>query len=243
MILATPVAEVQRLFGFPELPNLKPRWNVAPTQPVPAVRREEDGRHLVTLRWGLVPFWADDPSIGARLINARAETLAEKPSFRDAFRKRRCLVPADGFYEWKTEGKRKQGYAIRRRDRAPFAFAGLWERWNGPRSNSPPLNGPEGGGPAPAEPLETLTIVTTTANTVLKPLHDRMPVILDETNWDLWLDPAAPLPLLEGLLKPAPDALLEAYPVGPRVNNVRNDDEDCASPLDDAPTNDAPTLF
>ncbi|MGY0712171.1 SOS response-associated peptidase [Azospirillum argentinense] len=232
MILATPAAEVQRLFGFPELPNLQPRWNVAPTQPVPAVRREEDGRHLVTLRWGLVPFWADDPSIGARLINARGETLAEKPSFREAFRKRRCLVPVDGFYEWKAEGKRKQGYAIRRRDRAPFAFAGLWERWNGPK-----------GGPALAEPVETLTIVTTTANAVLKPLHDRMPVILDETDWDLWLDPAAPLPVLEGLLKPAPDALLEAHPVGPRVNNVRNDDEACAAPLDDAPTDDAPTLF
>ncbi|CAO3446113.1 hypothetical protein [Azospirillum argentinense] len=237
MILATPAAEVQRLFGFPELPNLQPRWNVAPTQPVPAVRREEDGRHLVTLRWGLVPFWADDPSIGARLINARGETLAEKPSFREAFRKRRCLVPVDGFYEWKAVGKRKQGYAIRRRDRAPFAFAGLWERWNGPK-----------GGPAPAEPLETLTIVTTTANAVLKPLHERMPVILDEADWDLWLDPAAPLPVLEGLLKPAPDALLEARPVGPRVNNVRNDDEACAAPLDDAPPDDAwpddaPTLF
>ena len=232
MILATPVAEVQRLFGFPELPNLKPRWNVAPTQPVPTVRREEDGRHLVTLRWGLVPFWADDPSIGARLINARAETLAGKPSFREAFRKRRCLVPVDGFYEWKAEGKRKQGYAIRRRDRTPFAFAGLWERWNGPK-----------GGPALAEPLETLTIVTTTANAVLKPLHDRMPVILDQTDWDLWLDPAAPPSVLEGLLKPAPDALLEAYAVGPRVNNVRNDDAECAVPFDDAPTDDAPTLF
>ncbi len=225
MLLTTPVSELQKVFGVPERPNLKARWNVAPTQDVPAVRRDEDGRHMVLLRWGLVPFWADDPSIGARMINARAESVAEKPAFRDAFRKRRCLVPADGFYEWKAEGKRKQGYAIRRRDRAPFAFAGLWERWAGPK-----------GGPALERPLESLTIVTTTANGALSFLHERMPVILDERDWDLWLDPAAPRPVLEGLLKPAPDDLLDTYPVGPRVNSVRNDDETCAAPLDATPT-------
>ncbi len=225
MLLTTPVAELRAIFCVAERPNLRPRWNVAPTQEVPAVRREGDGRHLVLLRWGLVPFWAGDPSVGARMINARAETVAGKPAFRDAFRRRRCLVPADGFYEWRAEGRRRQGYAIRRRDRAPFAFAGLWERWNGPK-----------GGPAPAAPLETVTVITTTANATLAPLHERMPVILDAGDWERWLDPAAPAAELERLLVPAPDGLLEAYPVGPRVNSVANDDESCAAPRDDTPS-------
>jgi putative SOS response-associated peptidase YedK len=240
MLLITPVSELQKLFGVPERPNLKPRWNIAPTQDVAAVRMAEGRRQLALLRWGLVPPWADDPSIGARMINARAETVAGKPAFRDAFRKRRCLVPLDGFYEWRAEGRRKQGFAIRRRDRAPFALAGLWERWPGPKRGEPPTHSTD-------RSLETATVITTTANATLKPLHERMPVVLAPQDWELWLDPATPPPVLEGLLKPAPDELLEFYPVGPRVNSVRNDDEACAAPLldarpDEAP-DDQPTLF
>ncbi|HEY0835337.1 MAG TPA: SOS response-associated peptidase [Azospirillum sp.] len=225
MTLATPVAELKRLFAFSETPNLRPRWNIAPTQDVAAVRLGEDGaRHLVLLRWGLVPSWADDPVIGSRMINARGETLAGKPAFRSAFRHRRCLVPADGFYEWKTAGKRKQPYLIRRADGRPLAFAGLWERWPGPK-----------GAPLP-QPLETVTIVTTAAGGVVADLHERMPVMLDPADWPLWLDPDAPPPMVEGLLRPAPDAALEAFPVATHVNNVRNDDETCVVPFDAPPT-------
>lgn len=232
MLLTTPVSEIQKIFGVPEAPNLAPRWNIAPTQDIAAVRvGSEDGgrggRHLVLLRWGLVPHWAEDPCIGNRMINARAESVADKPAFRTAFRQRRCLIPIDGFYEWQAleGGKRKQPYAIRRRDRAPMALAGLWERWPGPKGQS-----------LPPQPLQTATIVTTTANAVLKPLHDRMPVVLAPSDWDLWLDERAPLPMVQDLLRPAPDDALEAYPVSTRVNNVRNDDESCIVPIDAQPT-------
>jgi len=226
MLLTTPVSELQKVFGFPEAPNLAPRWNIAPTQDIAAVRLEDGGRHLALLRWGLVPHWAADPSVGSRMINARAETLAEKPAFRTAFRQRRCLIPIDGFYEWKAldGGKRKQPYAIRRGDRAPMALAGLWESWAGPK-----------GQPLP-QPLQTASIVTTTANAVLAGLHDRMPVIVAETDWERWLDPGAPLPAVQDLLRPAPDGDLEAFPVSPRVNSVRNDDESCIVAFDAPPT-------
>ncbi len=226
MLLTTPVSELQKLFRFPEAPNLAPRWNIAPTQDIAAVRRGEDGNRLALLRWGLVPHWADDPSIGSRMINARAETLADKPAFRTAFRQRRCLIPVDGFYEWKAleGGRRKQPYAIRRRDRAPLALAGLWESWPGPK-----------GQPLP-QPMQTATIVTTTANAVLRPLHERMPVVVAPEDWDLWLDLTAPAAMVQGLLRPAPDADLEAYPVSTRVNSVRNDDESCIVPIDAPPT-------
>ncbi|HYH18349.1 MAG TPA: SOS response-associated peptidase [Azospirillum sp.] len=225
MTLATPVAELRRVFEFSETPNLRPRWNIAPTQDVAAVRAGEDGaRHLALLRWGLVPHWADDPAIGNRMINARGETLADKPAFRSAFRHRRCLVPADGFYEWKAAGRRKQPYLIRRRDGRPLAFAGLWERWPGPK-----------GDPLP-QPLETVTIVTTAAGGVVADLHERMPVMLNPADWPLWLDPQAPLPAVETLLRPAPDPALEAVPVSTRVNDVRNDDDTCIVPFDAPPT-------
>ena len=178
-LLHAPVEVLQRAFGFAERPNLQPRYNIAPTQTVAIVRRKDDGggRELALVRWGLIPSWAKDASIGGRLINARAETVAEKPAFRGAFRRRRALVPADGFYEWrKREGDRpKQPLLIRRRDGQPFALAGLWEHWRGPEGE-----------------VQTCTIVTTAANVVLAPIHDRMPVILDPASYDRWLDPAQP---------------------------------------------------
>lgn len=236
MLLTTPVSELQRIFGVPDRPNLKPSWNVAPTHDIPIVRFEEDGRRLRLARWGLVPFWAEDPSIGARMINARSESVADKPAFREALRKRRCLVPLDGFYEWTAAGARKQGHVIRRRDRAPFALAGLWEIWRGPK------------GGAPLEvPLESVTVVTTTANPTLSALHERMPVVLDPAEWDAWLDPATPVDEARGLLRPAPDALLDVAPVGPRVNSVRNDDPSCLDPPPPdprrKPADDQPSLF
>lgn len=221
--MATPVAELGRLFGFPERPNLAARWNVAPTQEVSVMRAaaegEEPGLHLTTMRWGLVPFWAKDAAIGSRMINARADTLAEKPAFREAFRRRRALVPADGFYEWREEGGRKMPLYIRSTDGRPLVFAGLWERWSGPKD-------------APLEaPLVTVTIVTTDANTPLRSLHDRMPVILDDEGMRRWADPATPAAEAAALLRPAADDLLELVPVSTRVNSVRNDDAACIAPL------------
>jgi putative SOS response-associated peptidase YedK len=219
MMLTSPVSAIQRIFGVPERPNLKPRWNIAPTQEIPVIRKDKDRRRLALPRWGLVPSWADDPAVGARMINARAESAAEKPAFRDALRHRRCLVPLDGFYEWAVVDGRKQGRIIRRRDHALFALAGLWESWRGPKR-----------GPAVDPPLETATVLTTSANAALSVLHDRMPVILDERDWAAWLDPETPLSDLAKLLRPAPDDLLDLSPVGPRVNSVRNDDPGCLDP-------------
>lgn len=224
--LATPGSELQRRFGLPEPPELRPRYNIAPTQSIAIVRRHDSGRELALVRWGLVPSWADDPGIGSRMINARAETVAEKPAFRAAFRKRRCLVPADGFYEWQARDGRKQPFLIRRRDHAPFAFAGLWEHWEGPKGRPDQR----------AEPsLQTATLITTRANAVLEPLHERMPVILDPADYDLWLDPAAPWQMAETLLRPCRDDALESEPVSTRVNSVRHDDPACVAPVTDEP--------
>ena len=214
--LTTPSAVLAEAFGLPEPPDLPPRYNIAPTQLVAAVRAPEGRRELVSLRWGLIPSWAKDPTIGNSLINARGETVASKPSFRAAFKQRRCLVPADGFYEWKRSGKTKQPHYIRRPDGAPFAIAGLWERWRG-----------DGG-----EPVESLTLITTAPNSVLEPIHNRMPVILDPGDHDLWLDPdqrdAGPL---QALIRPALDRDLEAYPVSTRVNNPRLDSPELIRPV------------
>jgi putative SOS response-associated peptidase YedK len=213
-LLTTPVDALAQLFRFGERPNLGPRYNVAPTQDVPIVRRSRDGerRELILVRFGLVPYWADDPKIGSRLINGRAETLERTRAFREAYRRRRCLVPADGFFEWRKEGRQRQPFLIRRRDRAPFAFAGLWERW---RQS-------DGG------VLRSCTIVTCPANALVAPVHDRMPVILATDDHEAWLDPEA-----DGrvLLRPCPADWLEAIPVSPRVNNPANDDPECLAPL------------
>jgi putative SOS response-associated peptidase YedK len=204
---------IAQVFELPEPPELPRRYNIAPTQNVAAVRAAEgSGRELVQLHWGLIPSWAKERAMGARMINARAETLAEKPAFRSAFRARRCLILADGFYEWQKLGTRKQPYFIGFTDRRPFAFAGLWERWTG-----------EGSGA-----VESCTIVTTEANELLAPIHDRMPVILDPDAFASWVDPAEKdTERLAGLLKPYPSGPLQAYPVSMLVNNPANDSPAC----------------
>jgi putative SOS response-associated peptidase YedK len=206
-------------FELAEVSLFEPRFNIAPTQSVPAIRLHDGGRQLAQFRWGLVPFWADDPKIGYRLINARSESAASKAAFRDAFKKRRCLVLADGFYEWKKSGKTKQPFHIRRADGKPFAFAGLWERWQ----------------PPDGEPLETCTILTTTANATLSALHDRMPVILERPDRAAWLDPAAAKDDLQALLRPLPDDALTAVPVSTYVNSPRNQGPQCLEAVE-APT-------
>ncbi len=216
--LTSPLEGVRQLFDFIERPNLAPRYNIAPTQDVAAVRLGDDGkRHLVLLRWGLIPSWAKDAAIGARLINARAESVAEKPSFRRAFAKRRCLLPADGFYEWKTEKGAKQPYRITLADARPFAFAGLWEAWQDRDAG---------------EAVETCSIITTDATPALAAIHGRMPVILDPDAFAPWLDPDASPGDLQTLLKPYDGGPLVAYRVSPRVNKVANQDAALIEPIE-----------
>ncbi|WP_447971616.1 SOS response-associated peptidase [Nitrospira sp. M1] len=197
-------------------PPLTPRYNIAPGQMVACVRHdpENDQRECVMLKWGLIPFWAEDPSLGQKLINARGETVAEKPSFRKSFQSRRCLVLADGFYEWKQEGTAKQPYYIRFKDHRPFVFAGLWERWAKIES-----------------PIQSCTIITTTPNVLMQPLYRRMPVILNTHDCHVWLDSTIQNPaLLHPLLQPMDSEEMEAYPVSPLVNNPRNDVPACIAP-------------
>lgn len=212
-LLSDPEGVIRELFGVDAPAGLKPRYNIAPSQGVPVVRRGGAGEppEIVMLRWGLVPHWAKDPAVGHRLINARAETAAEKPSFRGALRRRRCLVPADGFYEWQRLDGRKQPWLIRRRDGRGFAMAGLWEAWRGPDG-----------------PLETFAILTTRPNAVVAPIHDRMPVIVAPGSFALWLDPTIRDPgLLAPILRGEQTPELRAYPVGTLVNNPANDDPRC----------------
>lgn len=217
--LTTPPEVLAALFRLAQVPAWAPRYNIAPTQQVPVVRAAGagadagSGRRFDVLHWGLIPAWAEEPRVGGQMINARAESAATKPVFREAFRRRRCLVPADGFYEWKKLASGKQPYCIRRRDHEPFAFAGLWERWRG--SDAYP-------------PIESFTILTTEPNTLLRQLHDRMPVILVPDDFDLWLDPSVQDPeRLGALLSPSPEERLVAYPVSTRVNRPANDEPSC----------------
>ncbi len=217
--LRAPASVVAEQFGLFDTAPLSPRYNIAPSQTVAAVRRAtesvEPARQLVLLQWGLVPSWAKDAKVGNRLINARAETVAEKPAFRAALRRRRCLVVADGFYEWQRTGGKKQPYFIRLADDRPFAFAGLWERWEGPDHAA----------------LETCTLITTEANELMAPIHDRMPVILSPDDYDRWLDPAIQKPEhLQPLLRPYPSDAMVAYPVTTHVNNPKNEDPLCIVP-------------
>jgi len=195
------------------------RYNIAPTQRVPVLVIQDDTRWIRGFRWGLVPSWAKDPAIGNRMINARSETVAEKPSFRTAWKhRRRCLVLTDGFYEWQkpADGKGpKIPHAIEMADGRPFGFAGLWERWG-----------------SEDDPLFTCTILTTDANELVKPIHDRMPVILgDAEEWDAWVDPDVPSDELDGLLRPYPSEELHAYPVSTYVNKPGNEGPECVDPV------------
>ncbi len=215
--MATPGQVIAEVFALDDVPELAPRFNIAPTQAVAAVRgRGGGGRELVALTWGLIPSWSKDRGMGSRLINARAETVVEKPAFRAALRSRRCLVLADGFYEWQKLGTRKQPHHIRMRDGRPFAFAGLWERW------APPAG----------DEVESCTIITTTPNGVVAPIHDRMPVILAPADLDLWIDPAVRDPAaVVGMLRAYPAEGMIAYPVSLQVNSPRADDPSCVLPL------------
>ncbi len=233
--------QVAEQFALFEVPPLAPRFNIAPTQPAPVVRLARAEAELVArlgagepppldrqatrkpgplrefalLHWGLIPHWVKDPKIGTRMINARAESVFQKPAFRDAMRRRRCLVVADGFYEWRKTHSGKQPYFIHRQDDRPFAFAGLWESWQDPEGQR----------------LESCTIITTQASRVLQPLHDRMPVILPAEQYARWLDTAVTAEEVQALLVPCESEPLEVHPVGPLVNNPRNDSPQCVERL------------
>jgi putative SOS response-associated peptidase YedK len=214
---ATP-AIIAEQFGVAVPSLFQPRYNIAPSQPIAVIRIEPDSttRALVMLRWGLIPSWAKDPTIGNQCINAKAETVAEKPSFRSAFKKRRCLVVATGFYEWQVQGRTKQPMWIGLQSQRPFAFAGLWEQWK----------------PADGELLETCTIITTEPNGLMAQIHNRMPVILGPALYDQWLDPTfQPIESLKALLRPYPGEELMAYPVSTLVNNPRQDVPHCLEPV------------
>lgn len=219
--ITTAPEAMRRLFDVDTALNLEPRWNMAPTQAAPVIKLMQEGPakgHPVVamMRWGLVPGWAKDIDIGVKMINARAETVNEKPAFRGAYRYRRCVIPADGFYEWRTEDGVKQPYRVVRRDRAPFAFAGLWELWEGTGEGSA---------------LETFTIVTTEANAAIAHIHHRMPVMLfAQDAFATWMraDPKD----AGQLMLPCDPGLVEAYPVDRRVGNVRNDDAGLIDPVE-----------
>ena len=211
----SPTEAAAALFGVEGSIDVQPRYNIAPTQYVAAIRKGEDEqRELVMLRWGLVPFWAKDPSIGNRMINARAETVAEKPSYRNAYKHRRCLVLADGFYEWRRQGDTKTPYFISLASGEPFALAGLWENWTDKESG---------------ESLQTSTLITTDANDFMAPLHHRMPVVLEAGSATDWL--AGSQELLDDVAAITP--ALQAWPVDRRVNNARNEGDDLIRPAGD----------
>jgi len=190
------------------------RYNIAPSQTVPVVVAAEDGLEIRPLRWGLIPHWSKDEKMGQRLINARAETVDEKPSFRDAFRHKRCLVPADGFFEWQAQDKEKVPQYITRKDRALMAFAGLWSEWK-----------------SADQTLNTFTIITTQANRELLSVHHRMPVIIAPESYTIWTSANSGRDLLKNLLQPFPEGLLEHFPISKKINSPKNDSEDCLAPL------------
>jgi putative SOS response-associated peptidase YedK len=196
-----------------------PRYNIAPTQLVPAIRQnpKQPIRELSLLRWGLIPSWMKDSSAAATMINARSETAGTKPAFREALKSRRCLIPADGFYEWQRVGKTKQPYCFEVGNAQMFAFAGIWDRWKDPSGNW----------------VKTCSILTTTPNAVTSAVHDRMPVILDPDSYDLWLDPGVQdASWASELLKPYDAQLMRCYPISTRINHVANDDEECSAPVE-----------
>jgi putative SOS response-associated peptidase YedK len=218
--LRTPANIIARHFALLEFPPFEARFNIAPSQPVAVVRlrpKAPAAREAVWMRWGLIPSWAEDPSIGNRMINARSETVAEKSAFRTALRRRRCLVVADGFYEWKRAGARKQPYFFHMRDDGPFAFAGLWETWEAFNHAA----------------VESCTLLTTEANALVREVHDRMPVILAAEDYARWLDPAVESPqALIPLLRPYSADAMTSYPVSAKVNSPTTDDPSCVEARD-----------
>ncbi|MBD2529106.1 SOS response-associated peptidase [Nostoc flagelliforme FACHB-838] len=220
------VEALSQVFHVESVPDLAAQYNIAPTQMVVTVLQnpENKKRELKQLHWGLIPSWAKDAGMGAKLINARAETVSEKPSFRSAFKHRRCLVVADGFYEWQRQQGKKQPFYFRLQDEQPFGFAGLWEKWRSPSN----------------EEIISCTILTTAANELLQPIHERMPVILEPQDYDLWLDSQVETPqTLQQLLRPYPASAMTAYPVSTLVNNSRHNSLECIIPLSEknAPVN------
>ncbi|HVR23465.1 MAG TPA: SOS response-associated peptidase [Candidatus Polarisedimenticolia bacterium] len=201
-----------------EEPDWVPRYNIAPTQPVAVIRQnpKEPVRELSLMRWGLIPSWAKDPSVAAGMINARSESASTKPAFRDAMKSRRCLIPADGFYEWMRTGKAKQPYCFEVNEGELFAFAGIWDRWKDPSGQW----------------VKSCSILTTVPNAVTSAVHDRMPVILDSDAYDLWLDPGMTnVTEASALLRPCDARLMRSYPVSTRINHVVNDDAECSAPV------------
>ena len=220
--LTTTAAEIADLFNISDDRPLFPRFNIAPSQSIPVVRMNGGTRELAAIRWGLIPHWNTDPR-HAGFVNARAETAPEKPAFRDAFRRRRCLVPADGFYEWKTRGKRKQPYFFRHLGGGPMAYAAIWDAWTG---------------------LDTVAVLTTTANELVRPLHDRMPAILDPERFEAWLNPKELRPeKLLPLIGPYSVAKMESWPVSDRVNSVRNEEPGLNAMATPRVTWEQPSLF
>jgi putative SOS response-associated peptidase YedK len=206
---------LSEIFHLQERPDLKPHYNIAPSQQIAAVRCIGGENRLDQLKWGLVPSWAEDHSIGYRLVNARSETVFEKHSFRQAIRVRRCLIPASGFYEWQSNGKNKIPYYIAMREGLPMAFAGIWEQWKTPEGSV----------------LESCAILTTKANSLIEQLHDRMPVILHPDEFSLWLDrEISEVDKLQQLFKPYPPEVMQLHPVSPLVDNPRNDTPECFAP-------------
>ena len=215
-VITSPPDAIRALFGYRELPNFPPRYNVAPTQPIPVVRIIDGERQFALVRWGFIPAWVKDPKKFSLLVNARGESALDKPTFRNAMWRRRCLVPADGFYDWRS-GAPKRPYFVRAaKSGGPLAFAGLWETWTGP-------NGEE---------VDTAAIVTTRANNTLAPIHDRMPVIVPPEAFELWLDCRnVDAETAAALIAPAPEDMLECYEVTTAVNRVANDDASLVAPL------------
>jgi putative SOS response-associated peptidase YedK len=215
--LKAPPRSIQEHFHLPETIDLSPRYNIAPSQPIAVVRHlpGKNFRQLDMLRWGLIPHWAKDMNIGHKLINARSETLAPKPSFRTSFKRRRCLIAADGFYEWKHSGKTKQPYFVQLNTGNIFGFAGLWESWKSPDGNI----------------VESCTVITTSPNELISEIHDRMPVILHPEDYETWLGDSSLMNSLQHLLMPYPADEMEIFQVNSEVNNPKNDSPSCLAPL------------
>lgn len=216
--LTSPASRLVELFALlePEF-HLEPRFNIAPTQSVACIRATDGFRSLSLMRWGLLPFFARHINEGVRMINARSESVATKPAFRRSFESQRCLVPADGFFEWKKQGTNKQPYMIRMHSEEPFVFAGLWDRWTNPDDGAV---------------IESCTVLTTTPNELTESIHDRMPVILGDEAIEAWLSTSASPDELQELLTPYPASRMEVFPVSRTVGNVRNDTPECIAPVE-----------